>query len=123
MRHIAPQLPRSMRAPAWSSVARCLCLHALAQVEAFLTQHGLLAANGNGTAAAHQGNGSAAAHAAGNGANVTQYGETATPVSDPKGFFALDEDKVKRFVAERPELAAHVGPPSTASTWTSREVG
>ena len=36
----------------------------------------------------------------------------------PAGFVALNCDSVKDYVAARPQLAKHVGPASSAATWT-----
>lgn len=47
---------------------------------------------------------------------------TAVEEAEASGFYALDLESVKEYVASRPELCKHVGPEASRSTWAVREV-
>ncbi|GAB4820785.1 hypothetical protein N2152v2_007831 [Parachlorella kessleri] len=57
-----------------------------------------------------------------NGAHVAAKPSAAAAAS-VNGFVALTTDTVKDYIAKRPQLAEHVGPPGSEEEWSVREVG
>jgi len=78
-------------------------------VRAFMEALGLLTPPAAGAAAAAAANGNGAAAAAGGGEDG---GEGKAVLGKPLG-----EEGVRGYLAARPALAAHVGPPETAASW------